>query len=416
MNRVIVIGAGASGMVAAIMAARGGATVTVLEKNNKVGKKLLATGNGRCNITNTTMSFNNYRSENIDFVKNIIEKYDTDAIKDFFESISVKTREINGYVYPYSLQASTIVDKLVNECNRLGIKVLTDVDCNDVKFGKDDSVHVYADNKVYVADKLIVATGLVASVGIKGDKVNIQDVFALKIAKKLGHHIFDVTPGLTGLKCDNAYLSKVSGVRWEAKVSTYVEGSLLYEDVGEVQFADYGISGIVVFQNARFTSKMLKNDKKIEVIVDFMPEMCQNTVKSMLDEQFSKFQNSTVYDILSGIFNNKLVTYILLNSNINGSIKANVFKDMKKLINTIKNHKMSVVGTRGFEYAQVCAGGIDTREIKETMESKKADNIYFTGELLDVDGMCGGYNLHFAFATGIEAGINAGNGAKNDKN
>ncbi len=408
MNEVIVIGAGASGLVAGIKAAQQGAKVTILEKNNKVGKKLLATGNGRCNMTNSNISEGNYRSQNIDFVKNIINKYPTSSIRSFFENISIKTRDINGYIYPYSQQAKSVVDKLYNECNSLGVNIVTEVEAKDISFNDGGDFTIITSKGKYEADKVIISTGLVAGIGIKGEKIDNKQVFALKIADKAGHRVYEIVPGLTGLKCENSFLDKVSGVRWECKISSYSEGELLYEDVGEAQFAEYGVSGIVAFQNASFVSKSLEKDKKTEIVVDFMPEMRQNELKTMLKETLSKFSNMSLYDILSGIFNSKLVTYFFLNTNINGSVKAHSFRDMDKLVKIIKSHRMLVTGTRGYEFAQVCAGGIDTLEIHETMESKKLKKLYFTGEALDVDGMCGGYNLHFAFATGIEAGTNAG--------
>ncbi len=408
MNKVVVIGAGASGLVAAINAARCGANVTLIEKNNKVGKKLLATGNGRCNLTNIDMSLDKYRGENSSFVEKIINKYDTKEIIKFFDSISLKTKDINGYVYPFSMQASTVVDKLLSMCISLGVNILLETECKDILVNKDESISVILDSDKIVANKVIVATGLVAGIGVKGDNINTNEVFALKCAKKMGHNVYSITPGLTGVKVDNSYLSKVSGVRWESKVSTYIDNKLIYEDRGELQFADYGISGIVVFQNARFVSKNIKNNKKIEMFVDLMPDFCQKELKILLEDMFDKFENMSVFDVLTGIFNNKLVTYILLNLNINGSMKARAFDDINKLVDFIKMHKLIVKGTRGFEFAQVCAGGIDTSEICDDFESKLVKNIYYIGEALDVDGMCGGYNLHFAFASGIEAGYSAG--------
>lgn len=408
MNKVIVIGGGASGLAAAIAAAENGAKVTVVEKNNKAGKKLLVTGNGRCNITNTDMSVSKYRGENLSFVKEILERYSTNDIIRFFESIALMTKDINGYVYPSSLQAQTVVDKLVGKCLSLGVKVALGTECTDIEKTDDGRFIVKTPNYNYDADRVIVATGLVAGVNIKGDKVSDNDIFAVKFAKKMGHRINNVVPALTGLKCKNNHQSKVGGVRWESRVSTYIDNVKVYEDRGELQFADYGISGIVVFQNARFASLGLKNRQNTEVEIDMIPDISVEECKKMLKCQFDLFNSMSIYDILTGMFNSKLVSYILANAGINGSIKARDLKDVSLLVKTIKEHRMPVTGTRGFEFAQVCAGGIDTGEIKATMESKNISGLYFVGEALDVDGMCGGYNLHFAFASGLEAGKNAG--------
>ncbi len=423
MNKVLVIGAGASGLVAAIEAAKKGAKVTIIEKNNKEGKKLLATGNGRCNITNLSMDISKYRSENPSFVNDLLRRYTVKDIRDFFEGISLKTRDINGYVYPYSLQAQTVVSKLVNECKRLGINILLNTECISVNKNKNGLFDLKVVRKgernsteILQANSVILSTGLVAGVGLKGESIDEKNILALEYAKKTGHKISKVVPGLTALKCKNKHQSKVSGVRWESKVATYIEGRKVYEDIGELQFADYGISGIVVFQNARYASYGLAEKKKTEVIIDMMPDLECAELYDMLNSQIKQFQDMSLYDILEGVFNNKLVQYILLNAEINGSIKAKNFKDIDLLVKVIKELKLQVTGTRGFEYAQVCAGGINTNDVKETMESKYIDNLYFTGEVLDVDGMCGGYNLHFAFASGIEAGKNAGSGDRHDKN
>lgn len=409
MTKVIVIGAGASGLVAAIEAAKQGAKVTILEKNNKIGKKILVTGNGRCNITNLSMNVSNYRSENLPFVEKVLEKYTVSYIRDYFHNIGLLTKTIGNYVYPNTLQASSVVEKLTNKCISLGIKLALETECENILYN-NGKFAVKTANYTYEADRVIVSSGLIAGDKINGDIANSKTIFATKLAKSFGHKVNNISPGLIGLKCKNKFFNKVSGVRWEAKVASYVEDEKVYEDIGELQFADYGISGIVVFQNSRFISKALNEGKKAEVLLDLMPEYTYEEFSDFLSKQCETFGYMTIAELLNGIFNNKLTSYILLNSGINEKIKAKDFAEFNKITDEVKKHRLTVLATRGFEFAQVCAGGISTDEIMDTMESTLVKGLYFTGEALDVDGMCGGYNLHFAFSTGIEAGRNAGIG------
>ncbi len=411
MTKVVVIGAGASGLVAAIEAAKQGAKVTILEKNNKIGKKILVTGNGRCNITNLSMNVNNFRSENLSFVENVLKKYTVSYIRDYFKSIGLLTKNIGNYVYPHTLQATSVVEKLTSKAFSLGVKIALETECEDIVLN-NGKFAVKTANYTYEADRVIISSGLIA-----GDKINKDDadsdmIFAVKSAKRFGHKINHITPGLVGLKCKNKYFNKVSGVRWEAKVATYIDDEKVYEDSGEIQFADYGISGIVVFQNSRYISKALNDGKKAEVILDLMPEYSYDEFLNLLKYQCVNFGSMTITELLNGVFNNKLTSYILINAGINEKVKAKDFVDFNRIADVVKNHRLTVLATRGFEFAQVCAGGISTDYINDTMESKLVAGLYFTGEALDVDGMCGGYNLHFAFSTGIEAGKNAGIGEK----
>lgn len=412
MKEIVIVGAGASGLAAAVTAAQNGAKVKVIEKNNKPGKKLLATGNGRCNITNLDMCASKYRGHNIWFVEELLKKYDTERILEFFAGLSVMTRNINGYVYPYSLQASTIVDKLVSECNSLGVAIITDTEVLDIQNNNEGGFVVHAvksqdNNKsrlTYKADSVIISTGSIAGTKSK----NLNDMFGTELAKKTGHRVYDIVPGLTGLVCNNSYQKYVSGVRWNTKVSLLVDNKACVSEQGELQFADYGISGIVVFQVSRYAALALKENKKVRVKLDFMPEYDRKDLEEFIVKRMENFQRLSIYDLLSGIFNSKLTSFILLNSKIDGSMKSGRLKNIDGLINVIKGLELEVTNTRAFEYSQVCAGGVDVSMIDNTMESKLVKGMYFTGEILDIDGICGGYNLHFAFATGIEAGEQAG--------
>ncbi len=396
---VIVIGAGASGMMAAITAARACSKVLILEKLDKVGKKLLATGNGKCNFTNQVMSVDCYGGDSA-FVGHVLEAFSVQDCLDFFYSIGIYPKEKNGYYYPNSEQASSVVSALQSELSRLGVTI-----CFETKVTHIDTeaseVMVVTNKDTYQAKKLIIATGLLAAPKLGSDG-SLFDII-----KSLGHRFEPILPALCGFYCNGIDFKKVAGVRAQGTVTAYVDNHAVASDTGELQFTDYGLSGIPVFQISRLLSKGLYRKANVQIGVNLVPEFDKQKLLKELAFRKELYANELLSKLLNGLINQKLTDMILDKLHLDkNSVAASLSDhDLLRLAECLLEFKVTVNKYRDFEYAQVCTGGIPVSDIHPTtMESKLAKNIYFTGELLDVDGICGGYNLHFAWATGYIAG------------
>lgn len=386
--KTIIIGAGAAGLAAGICAARNQSEVTIIEHEKQAGKKILMTGNGRCNLTNKQLDSSKYYG-NTDFINCILNQFNTSDAIDFFQSMGLYTCSKNGYVYPRNLQASAVLNFLRETAVHFGVKIKTNNTVTNIR---------QENNKFYVnigieleCEKLIIATG-----GCSFPKTG-SDGSGYELAKALGHTIIEPAPALTAFICKDDLLKKASGVRIHAKVCGQNT-----EQTGELQITDYGISGIPVFNISR------QIEPGDSVTIDFAPDMDWDYLTEMISHLFSKNGEAVVDFALNGIFHEKLTTVITeklkLHNKPCNTINEN---DIREITNLIKNYKIQVQKRRGFDFAQVTAGGISTDEINPmTMESKKIQNLYFAGEIINVDGICGGYNLHFAWATGIIAGRN----------
>lgn len=401
---IIVIGAGASGLAAAICAARGGAEVLILEKMNKPGKKILATGNGRCNFTNAKMAPSYFRGHDDQLIKAVLEHYDTQKILKFFEELGIypKLKE-GGYYYPNSMQASAILQVLLDEAERLGVKILLEQKVRSIEKTKK-GFKVVTEASRHEAAKVILSTG-----GKAYQKLG-SDGSGYTLAKALGHHIRAVQPALTGLKCKGRFYKAIAGVRVQAGV-TLVSGEdkVLACDEGELQLTAYGISGIPVFQVSRYGAYALSAGEKVTAVLDFMPSMTEQELEQFLINRKNR-QVERCDHFLIGLLPEKLIHLLLQAAAIDDDDTTDHVSDEKihRLTMRIKSFRTEVLEPNTFDEAQVCAGGVATEEIDAyTMMSKKVPGIYMTGELLDVDGICGGYNLHFAWATGMIAGTSA---------
>ena len=405
-RRVVVIGGGASGILAAISAARCGANVTLVEQRDRLGKKILSTGNGRCNLTNEYMDISCFRGDDLSIVSPILEQFDNQNTIRFFEEIGVLLKNRNGYIYPITDQASTILDALCMELSRLNVEILLEQYVTEVtKTAKGFSIKTTT--QTINGDAIILATGSKAAPMLGSDGSGYE------IAKQFGHRLSPVVPALVQLKCKGSIFKKVAGVRTNAKVTLLVDNIPVASDIGELQLTNYGISGIPVFQISRFASKGLYENKNITAELDLIPHMTDEEWNTFLSARMKKHGYKKASDFFTGIFHTKLIDMLLYASHISNTTVMNTITQAKLQIlsNLCKHFKVEVVETNGFEQAQICAGGVRTEEINEqTLESRYVTDFYITGEILDIDGICGGYNLQWAWSTGFVAGKNAAKG------
>lgn len=384
-KKVVVAGGGAAGLTAAIMAARKGAEVTVLEQNEKPGKKICATGNGKCNLSNTKLPKDAYRGSHPEFVQGACSQFSQQDTICFFEKMGISFTDKDGCLYPRSAQAQSVVDILVLEARSLGVKIKTKEKVIGIR--REKNWKVCTEGWHYPADAVILANGSKAS-AISG-----SDGSGYQIARDLGHHVIKPLPALTALKCQETGFSAWAGVRTEGEVTLCIDGKALYREHGELQLTEYGISGIPVFQISRYAVRALDEKRTVSLRVDFLPEISAERLSGFLEERRKNCPYKSEKELLIGIFPDRLIK---------------VLAGQKNLGKAIKEFPLKVTGGMSFAQAQVCSGGVDTAEVNAmTMESVRCKGIYFAGELLDIDGMCGGYNLQWAWSSGACAGNHA---------
>ena len=407
-NCVIIVGGGASGLVAGIAAAREGSRVIILDHNDRVGKKILVTGNGKCNMTNREMGSEYYRSENPGFVEQILWNVPVEAIVRFFEELGIRTLDRNGYIYPASGQAASVLDVLRMELAYQNVTIETGVHVKRVfKVGREIKVEAVCGGKkkLYQCDRVILSCGSLA-----GNHTG-NDGSGYAIAKELGHRVSSPLPALVQLRSKGDFLKQWAGVRVDGTVSLWIDGECMVKDRGEIQLTDYGISGIPVFQVSRFASAALEKKKQVLARIDFLPDMTRRELYRHLEKRFENCPYKSLDDMMVGLLNKKLVSVLIREAQLDGKRNWSYLSKSQRnqLCEMLDDFTLPIYGTNPFAQAQVCMGGVDTREIEgRTMESKRVPGVYFAGEMLDVDGICGGYNLHFAWATGLIAGKHAG--------
>lgn len=376
-HEIIIAGAGAAGLMCGLLLGRKGKDVLVIEKNTSAGKKLLATGNGRCNFTNRHMAPECYYGDQ-DCIGEILGRFQTEDAIRLFEEIGIYHRERDGYCYPYSGQASTVVELLVSACQEAGVRFLFDTRVSRIVHREENGGKyevVCKQDICFTCDRLILATGGKACEELGGDGSGY------KLCRSLSHHVTDIYPGLTGLKAAGNEWNRLSGIRMQGKVSLYSEGHFIKSESGEIQIVKNGISGIPVFQLCRLAAVELSRGKEVRCGIDFFPEW--------REEELTEWILVHGVEKLRGIVNQKWVPVI-----------GKRAKEAEEISRLLKNYEVIVTDTFGLERAQVTAGGVPTEEIDPaTMQSRLHKNLFLLGELIDIDGICGGYNLHLAWAT-----------------
>lgn len=405
MTDVIVVGGGASGMIASIIAARQGASVLLLERLNRIGKKILVTGNGRCNLSNTQLESSRYHTSSQEDFSYPLKYINYEMTKEFFEELGVLPLVEGDKVYPYSEQASSVLEVLRMELARLQVEIQTDIKVIDV-FYKKDIWHVVGENSItYHAKNVIVATGGMANISFGCDQVGYH------ILKKLGHTISPTFPTLVHILSPSSYCKMMKGTKIKCEASAYVADKLMRKEYGEVLFTEDGLSGPPIFQLSRIAAKAELEGKKAAIILDLLPDLSYEEVVSIIYSRIALQPNRTVEELFIGWLHKRIVMpmikYAGLGSMHIGSENLE-YESIAKLAKAIKTFVFEISGTRGYKYAQATAGGVALNEVDlTTMASKKAKGLYITGEVLDVDGDCGGYNLQWAWSTGYLAGLSA---------
>ena len=397
---VIVIGAGASGMMAAITAARRGKSVAILERMNKPGKKILATGNGKCKFTNNNMDTSCFHG-NIQLIQSVLSRFSKEEALSFFHEIGIWPKEKNGYYYPNSGQAASVAEALKHELDRLQVPVYLEQEVLDL-FPDKYGFQIKTVQTSYTCRNVIIASGLLAAPKLGSD----GSMFSL--IKELGHRFVPVLPALCGFYAKGMHFSKVAGVRCDANLTLKIDGNTAATEQGELQLADYGISGIPVFQISSPAVRALYEKKSVTVVIDFLPDISLETLNTEFAMRIGKCETDENADrLLCGLLNQKLIPVLLKYAGIRSDepLKNISLEKLERLSAGIHDYPVTLEKVRDFEFAQVCTGGIRTEEINEkTLESRLLSGLYFAGEILDVDGICGGYNLQWAWSSGYVAG------------
>lgn len=402
MKRVLVIGAGASGMMAAIQAADNGAYVTIYEKTDRIGRKILMTGNGRCNLSNTNMALSNYYTTDSSKLEQCFARFSVDDTVHFFEGQGLMIRDKDSYLYPYNEQASSVLDVLRNALKKYRVKIETSVENIMISVKKTGIFSVTSSAGKSEFDAVILACG--SRAGIRNQTTEGYDY-----AKLFGHRIIPLQPALVQVRCDGTFFKAISGVRCKAKISLYLDGQYTAYEYGELQLTDYGISGIPVFQLSRVIARELQNKRRIEVVMDLLPDISQYDWNKFIFNRIKQYQGYTCEEFLTGMLHKKINMMLLKEFGLKPEEQLNEHTESKltALCMAMKSFTVYPKSVNSFEHAQVCSGGVDFKELNENLESIYQPGLYICGEMIDIDGKCGGYNLQWAWTSGFIAGVSA---------
>lgn len=405
-RRVCIVGGGASGMIAAIAARRLGADVTILERNPRVGKKILATGNGRCNFTNVNAGAECYSGRNPKFVYSALASFTPEDAIAFFEKLGIAHKvEDQGKVYPMSDQASSILDVLYYELNELKVNIVCNAYVSNISKGKAGFTLTLTDGRVFHADRVILAAGgrAMPSSGSDGN--------GYELAKKFGHSIVDVFPVLVQLKLEGPYFGQIDGVRFVGTAELLYNSKALARERGDILFGNYGVSGPPVLQLSRKAGQLLQEGREPVLKISVIDTMSKDEVRALIAKRIETAPKKTAMFSLVGLVNKRLIPVLLKEAGIrdlNSPVASLSSGDRNRIADILTDWRFKVRGTKGWQSAQVTAGGVDTSEIEQsTMASRLVKGLYFAGEIIDIDGLCGGFNLQWAWSSGYVAGQSA---------
>lgn len=408
MNRqfdIVIVGAGASGLTAGIFAARAGAHVLILEHMDRAGKKILATGNGKCNFTNEKQGIAYYQGKNPAFVLPALRQFGLQETLQFFEELGIyPKKKRDGYYYPASGQAVSVLETLLMECRRLDVGIAYNIGIREI-VKENEQFSFKTKQGIFKSRCCIIATGG------KAAKKTGSDGSGNLYIEKFGHKLTDIVPALVQLQGKQSFLKEIAGIRAEGKIQVYIDGEKAAEDMGELQLTAFGISGIPTFQVSRYASLALLKGKEVFGILNFLPDLTREETQELLERRFCRYGGKkNAVQALTGLFPDKLNKVLLKEAQIPLDKPAEncTAQELAVLADKAQHLHIDITGTKGFDHAQVSAGGVDTDEVNPTtMESRLVPGLYFCGEVLDVDGLCGGYNLQWAWSSGHIAGVSA---------
>jgi len=404
-TKVAILGGGASGLIAALFAARAGVDVTIYEHNNSVGKKILASGNGRCNIINTTVSPEDYAGLDPSFTAYALQQLPFQAFETLMHSIGLLLEcKSDGRCYPLSNEAKAVLIAFKSVVTDAGVKILTEKKVTALTKEKKGFV-VHCEDEKSVYNKVLIATGSQAApqLGATDD--------GYRFAHSFGHEIIPQYPSLVQLHLNSKIHHKMAGVKTFAEVTLFVDGRNRAIVSGDILFASYGISGLAILDISQNASYALMKKQRVIIGINLLPQFDVQTLKATLEKLFADVPNRPLEAVLSTLLPTKTIVYLCEEIAVNPlkAISSLSEKEIQKLIHLIQNWKFEVNGTHGFKHAEVSGGGVATAQINnETMESKLIDGLYFAGEVLDIVGRRGGYNFNFAWASGMIAGKEMG--------
>ena len=410
MSSVIVVGGGAAGMMAAIIAARNEQNVTLLEKNEKLGKKIFITGKGRCNITNASEIEDLFSAvvSNPKFLYSGFYSFTNDQVIDFFEELGVATKiERGNRVFPVSDHSSDVIAALAREMQRLKVKVLLHCEVKELLVNNEKEIKgvQLVNGKKITADAVVVATGGISypSTGSTGD--------GYRFARNCGHKVTELFPSLVPMEVKEWYAKELQGLSLKNIEIRITDGKKkLYDEFGEMLFTHYGVTGPVILSASSIIGKMLE-EKELVLHIDLKPALTEEQLDKRLLREFEANHNKQFKNAIDSLLPAKLRPVIIELSGIEEEKKVHEItkEERLSLLRLIKDFHMTLTGLRGYNEAIITKGGISVKEIDPgTMESKLIKNLYFAGEVLDLDAVTGGYNLQIAWSTGYLAGISAG--------
>ena len=420
---VAVVGGGAAGMTAAITAARAGARTVLLERNDRLGRKLLMTGNGKCNLGNRDLKRSDYYSDDMAMAVSVLERFGTEETIAFFASLGLLLKEKRGYLYPVSEQAAVVLDVLRHGLERDKTEVLTGALVREIRqkgenAGKDspaDYVLQLQDGRQLWTERVILACGGQAAPGTGSDGSGYA------LARALGHTVIAPVPSLVQLHCSEKYCRALAGVRAEGAVRIYPSDSgenekkeaakpCICEEYGEIQLTEYGISGIPVFQLSGQVNQLLARGRKLRAELDFFPQYEGLAYEQLCRQRLKRVDGSTVEAFFTGMLHKKIMNVCIRQAGLSPEQEAAEAdpEKLRRVFALCRRLPFTITGSHPFESAQVCRGGVSLREVDLQLQSRRCEGLYLAGELLHVDGRCGGYNLQWAWASGSIAGAAAG--------